>query len=125
MTDPITCLALAIYFEARGEPLDGQAAIAGVVLERVASDRYPDEICDVVMQRKQFSAFNGGIPSVHNERAWNISVMVASQVLDDPDGNVSIIGATHYHNTSVAPYWTDSYTYIGQIGNHLFYGPVD
>ena len=49
------CLALAVYHEARGEPLIGQKAVAEVVMNRVASDRFPDTICGVVMQPKQFS----------------------------------------------------------------------
>ncbi len=125
MTDPITCLALAIYFEARGEPVDGQAAVAGVVLERVASDSYPDTICEVVFQRKQFSAFNSGIPKVTDKTAWIASETVARAVLDDPEGTVLILGATHYHADSVKPFWADYYSPLGQIGAHIFYGPFD
>lgn len=117
------CLAAVIYFEARGEPIDGQAAVAGVVLERVESPRYPDSVCEVALQHKQFSAFNNGIPTTHNEQAWNTSLMVAQAVLDDPDGVVPIEGATHYHADWVNPYWADDYNYLGQIGVHLFYGP--
>lgn len=119
------CLAAVIYFEARGEPLDGQAAVAGVVLERVASDRYPDDICGVAFQHRQFSAFNGGLPTVHDDQAWRVSESVAQAVLDDPDGTVPILGATHYHTDQVDPYWSDHYQFIGQIGAHLFYGPSD
>ena len=125
MTDPIICLALAIYFEARGEPVDGQAAIAGVVLERVESDRYPDTICEVVFQHKQFSAFNSGIPKVTDKTAWSASETVARAVLDDPEGTVPVVGATHYHADWVKPFWADHYHPVGQIGAHIFYGPPD
>lgn len=125
MTDPLTCLALVIYFEARGEPIDGQAAVAGVVLERVESERYPDNICDVAFQRKQFSAFNRGVPPIKDEKAWGVSKSVARTVLDDPDGTVSILGATHYHTEWVNPSWASHYRFMGQIGAHIFYGPPD
>lgn len=124
MTD-IFCLAAVIYFEARGEPLDGQAAVAGVVLERVTSDRYPDDICGVAFQRRQFSAFNGGLPAIRDEQAWRVSQAVAQAVLDDSEGTVPILGATHYHADWVDPYWANNYQFLGQIGVHLFYGPPD
>lgn len=117
------CLAAVIYFEARSEPLDAQAAVAGVVMERVSSGRYPDDVCQVALQHKQFSAFNAGVPQVKETRAWNTSFMVANMVLDDPEGVVPIPQATHYHTVGVRPYWADHYTYLGQSGNHLFYGP--
>jgi len=117
------CLAAVIYFEARSEPLDAQANVAGVVLERVSSGRYPDDICQVALQHKQFSAFNKGVPQIKETRAWDTSLMVARMVLDDPSGVVSIQRSTHYHTTAVRPYWAEHYTYLGQSGDHLFYGP--
>ena len=125
MTDPLTCLALVIYFEARGEPLDGQAAVAGVVLERVASSRYPDTICDVSFQRRQFSAFNSGVPPIRDQQAWGVSQAVAQAVLDDPEGTVPILGASHYHADWVSPSWANNLQFLGQIGVHLFYGSLD
>jgi len=118
----LICLAAVIYFEARSEPLDAQAAVAGVVLERVASKHYPDGVCHVALQHKQFSAFNNGIPSIGNANAWRTSLMVAGMVLDDPGVN-PIQGATHYHTTKVRPYWAKHYKFLGQLGAHLFYGP--
>lgn len=117
------CLAAVVYFEARSEPLDAQAAVAGVVLERVESSRYPDDVCQVALQRKQFSAFNSGVFPIRNPDAWDTSLMVARMTLDDPRGVVPIEGATHYHTTAVRPYWVDHYTYLGKSGDHLFYGP--
>ncbi len=117
------CLAAVIYFEARSEPLDAQANVAGVVLERVSSGKYPDDVCQVALQHKQFSAFNNGIPQIREARAWETSLMVARMVLDDPTGVVPIGGATHYHTSAIRPYWADHYTYLGQSGDHLFYGP--
>jgi spore germination cell wall hydrolase CwlJ-like protein len=117
----LICLAAAIYFEARSEPLDAQAAVAGVVLERVAHDKYPDNVCGVVLQHKQFSAFNSGVPTVRNTTAWDTSLLVAKAVLDDPDGVVPILGATHYHTVDVNPYWASQFEYLGRSGSHLFY----
>lgn len=119
----LICLAAVVYFEARSEPLDAQANVAGVVLERVASERYPDSVCAVALQHKQFSPFNGGIPPVRNPQAWSTSLMVASMVLDDPDGTVQIKNATHYHADYVSPYWRKHYKFLGKSGAHLFYGP--
>ena len=116
------CLAAVVYFEARSEPLDAQAAVAGVVLDRVESSRYPDSICEVALQHKQFSAFNQGIPQPDDSRAWDTSLMVARMVLDDPEV-APLRGATHYHTTAVQPYWAAHYKYLGQSGDHLFYGP--
>ena len=124
MTLDLICMAAVIYFEARSEPVDAQAAVAGVVLERVESSRYPDTICEVALQRKQFSAFNKSVPTIRNADAWNTSLLVAQAVLDDPDGVVPIQGATHYHADYIRPYWVDSYTYLGKSGTHLFYGPT-
>ncbi len=117
------CLAAVIYFEARSEPLDAQANVAGVVLERVASGKYPDDVCQVALQHKQFSAFNNGVPQIKETRAWNTSLMVARMVLDDQSGIVQIQGATHYFTVDIRPYWAEHYTYLGQSGHHLFYGP--
>lgn len=118
----LICLAAVIYFEARSEPLDAQAAVAGVVLERVESPRYPDGICSVALDRRQFSAFNNGIPPIDDASAWNTSLIVAGMVLDDPGIN-PIQGATHYHTTEVQPYWASHYKFLGRSGAHLFYGP--
>lgn len=114
------CLAAVIYFEARSEPPDAQAAVARVVLERVASSSYPDDICAVAFQNKQFSAFNNGFQPIKEPWSWRTSMLIAQAVLDDP-GVAPIQHATHYHTTSVSPYWADDFTYLGQSGEHLFY----
>ena len=123
----LMCLALAVYFEARSEPLLGQAAVAQVALNRMESPRYPDTICDVVTQggvkrhRCQFSYWCDGKPEyVGDRRAWRRAKVVAkltqAGVLDAGVGN-----ATHYHATYVSPYWRDEFTHIATIGLHEFY----
>ena len=114
------CLAAVIYFEARSEPPDAQAAVAGVVLERVESSRYPDNICSVALQHKQFSAFNNGFHPIKESRSWRTAMLIAKTVLDDP-GVAPIQHATHYHTMEVRPYWADEFSYLGQSGAHLFY----
>jgi spore germination cell wall hydrolase CwlJ-like protein len=126
MTSAALCLALAIYYEARSEPFDGQLAIAEVVVNRVESDRYPDTPCDVVMQggthrhKCQFSFYCDGKPERPGDMiAWHKAKDLARWVLAE---QVSLgLTATHYHADYVEPFWADHYTYLGRIGGHLFY----
>ena len=121
-----TCLALNIFFEARTEPLMGQMMVAEVTLNRVASNRYPDDVCDVVWQRKQFSWTHDGKHdnpvrmSYLDRQAWKEIQVLAKEILD---GKIDMPrnGATHYHASYVEPYWVDSYSYVGKVGEHLFY----
>ena len=117
----LLCLAAALYFEARSEPVDAQAAVAAVVLERVESPRWPDTVCEVVFQPRQFSAFNRGVPALQEPVGWEASILVAAAILADPEGTVPIRGATHYHAVSVQPYWARHYRFLGRHGDHLFY----
>ena len=122
------CLALNIFFEARNEPIDGQIMVAEVTLNRVASNRYPDSVCDVVWQRKQFSWTHDGLHddptrmSYLDRQAWRDIQTLAKDILDE---KVEMFGtgATMYHATYVEPYWADSYEFVGQVGEHLFYAP--
>lgn len=114
------CLALVIYVEARGEPLDGQLMVAEVVLNRVAMDAYPDTVCGVAFQHKQFSGLNQGVDfgKVLQDAAWLTSVDIAHEALS---GNTLGTKATHYHNRKVRPYWVDSMDKLGVYGKHTFY----
>jgi spore germination cell wall hydrolase CwlJ-like protein len=122
----LACLVTAIFFEARDQPLMGQYAVAEVVMNRVASVKYPDDICSVVFQRKQFSFTHDGLSDkisryTNNEierRAAVIAVTVAKDVLGR---GTTEIPSTHYHNTSVEPYWAKYYILDGKIGDHIFY----
>lgn len=122
------CLAEAIYFEARGESERGQQAVAQVVLNRVKSGRYPDNVCDVIYQNRhwrnrcQFSyACDGAPETVRDQRAWD----VASRIADDAiAGRVFLDGigdSTHYHATYVAPRWRRGLNRTERIGTHIFY----
>ena len=122
------CLAQGIYFEARGEELKGQAAVAQVILNRVRNPAYPDTICGVVFQnenwrnRCQFSFACDRIPDLilapwHWKTAKEIAMAVtAGKIWLDEVGS-----ATHYHATYVKPPWGRTMKRVAKIGEHIFY----
>lgn len=115
------CLAGAVYFEAKGEPLKGQLAVAEVILNRVSSGRYPPTVCGVVKQKSQFSFVRGGrIPPVlRDSEAWRKAVAVAHVAKADlSDGGVG--KAMFFHARYVSPGWRNL-TRVASIGNHIFY----
>lgn len=121
------CLAEALYFEARGETLRGQFAVAEVIMNRVASKRFPNTVCGVVNQgtgRKfacQFTYTCDGRPETISEpRAWQRVGKVARAVLDGAPRPLTE-GATHYHATWVSPDWSRKYTKTYAQGVHIFY----
>ena len=116
------CLAGAVYFEAQGEPLEGQLAVAEVVLNRAASGEYPSSICDVVTQPAQFSFVRDGTFPVIDRRsdAWRKAVAVAHIAA----GNLADTLAPDvlwYHADYVAPGWGRRLDRVTQIGAHIFY----
>ena len=115
----LLCLALAIYHEGRGENLTGQRAVASVVLNRVQDPRYPDTVCGVVWEPKQFSFTHDGKPEkMYEVEAREKAMQVAEEALQ---GNGLNITSTHYHSNKVRPYWKTHYKLDGRVGNHLFY----
>ena len=116
------CLALNIYHEGRGESVKGQSAIASVTMNRVVSKHYPDSVCEVVWQRKQFSWTHIAARhhSVTDIEAWNQALVIAQLFLGGV--KVSQVGdATHYHADNVKPYWVADNKLVGRVGNHFFY----
>lgn len=117
-------LALNVYYEARGESIDGQRAVAWVTLNRVRSDHWPSTIKRVVTQRSQFSWYQPGATYRPKERpAWRKAQAVARMVYvrwlrGAPDITG---GADHYHNKSVNPVWAKSSKQVSEIGYHKFY----
>jgi len=115
------CMSLNIYHEARGERVEGQIAVAQVTINRQEDKRWPDSICGVVYQDKQFS-WTHMIEdhSPKDFKAWNKAQVIARDVMI---GNVEdpTQGATHYHANWVNPAWADSYRLTKVIGVHLFY----
>ena len=116
------CLATAVYFEARGESLEGQLAVARVVMNRATSGRYPPDWCSVVKQPAQFSFVrNGQFPGADtNCEAWRkaeaIAELAASNIVPSISQDV-----LWYHADYVAPAWRHGLQEVEQIGAHIFY----
>lgn len=122
------CLAEGIYFEARGESVKGQAAVAQVILNRVRNPHYPDTICGVVYQnedwrnRCQFSFACDRIPDiVTSPRHWKIAKEIAMAVTAGKIWFKDVGSATHYHATYVKPAWGPTMQRVEKIGKHIFY----
>lgn len=122
------CLAEAVYFEARSEPEEGQAAVAQVVLNRVKSGLYPSSICGVVYQNRhrhlacQFTfACEGKALRTTDTVSWERAKRVATAVLEGKTYLADVGGATHYHADYVKPYWARRLKKMDVIGRHIFY----
>jgi hypothetical protein len=116
------CLVKAIYFEARSESLEGQLAVAEVILNRAASGLYPPTICGVVTQAAQFSFIRAGkfpIPDT-NSAAWRQALAIADIARKGLADTVAP-NVLWYHATYVAPSWGRRLTRVAQIGTHIFY----
>lgn len=121
------CLSEALYFEARGETVKGQFAVAEVILNRVKSSRFPNSICGVINQgtgRKyqcQFTYTCDGREEVIAEpSAYDRVKKVARAAIDGIVPKLTD-GATHYHTVSVRPNWANVYKRTAKIGVHVFY----
>jgi spore germination cell wall hydrolase CwlJ-like protein len=116
------CIATAVYFEARGEPIEGQLAVAQVVLNRAVSGKFPRSACEVVKQKAQFSFVRwGNVPAAKKaSEAWSKAVAITqiawNRLMQGLDPSV-----LWYHATSVAPSWGRRLTRVAQIGAHIFY----
>lgn len=119
----VVCMAMNIYHEGRGESAKGQAAIAAVTMNRVHSARYPNTVCEVVWQRKQFSwtRLAAHHHAIRDRRAWKEALVIAELFLNG--AKMPQVGEeiTHYHSVDVQPYWSDNSRLVVQIGDHLFY----
>ena len=120
LSEEMQCLAGTVYFESKGESLDGQLAVAKVVLERVASSRFPNTICDVVYQRRQFSFVRRGrMPKISKGRkTWRNAVAIA-KIATEGLWESKVEGALFFHATYVSPGW--KLKRIGRIDKHIFY----
>jgi hypothetical protein len=124
------CLANAVYFESRGEPVKGQIAVAQVVMNRVFSPFYPNDVCGVVYQNAhrhlacQFTFACDGIPDVVTEPdAWARAKRIAHDTLDGKLWMPEIAKATHYHAYWVRPSWVGEMRRVTKLGVHTFYRP--
>ena len=120
VTSAVLCLALNIYNEARGEPLEGQYAVAQVVLNRVNSNKWPDTVCKVVYQPYQFS-WTFKQFTLSEAAALDRATKIAEDVLVYGINTSSVVCADHYHNFTVNPHWAQTMEQEVTIGNHIFY----
>ena len=118
------CLTEALYFEARGESLDGQIAVAEVILNRVDSPLYPRTVCGVVKQRGgggcQFSYVCNGKTRMREKDAADLAGRIARAMLDGAP-RLLTDGATHFHTRAVRPDWSRRFPRTATIGAHAFY----
>lgn len=126
--DQRRCLAAGIYFEARGEPVNGQKAVAQVILNRVKAPAYPNTICGVVYQNKrkrnrcQFSFACDGIRDrVRDSASWKTAEEITDDILAGRFWLKSVGSSTHYHATYVNPRWARTMKRRVKIGRHIFY----
>ena len=124
LTDEANCIAVAVYHEARGESLEGQMAVAKVIMNRAASGKYPTSWCGVVKQPWQFSFVNprsGYMPSVdQTSAAWRKALGVTRLAVADAVQSVPT-DCLWYHADYVAPSWGRRLTRVEKIGAHIFY----
>ena len=125
------CLARAVYFEARDQPFRGQVAVAQVVMNRVFSGFYPEDVCGVVYQNAshhlacQFTFACDGKRKTINERgAWARANRIARGTLHGKLYEKAVGTATHYHALYVHPYWTREMHKLVRYGIHNFYRPI-
>ena len=133
------CLAMNIYYEARGSSMADQVATADVVLNRVQDTRYPNTICEVIQQgptveswktgddvpirnKCQFSWWcDGKADNPQDKDEWINAQMLAYYIIEEGKFRGIAEGATHYHATYVHPSWANSLSLVGTIGAHIFY----
>lgn len=122
-----SCLVEALYFEARGENLEGQRAVAEVIINRVRSPQFPNTICSVVRQggikkaRCQFSYYCDGKPEIFYEKA--AYEQIRNMAIKFVSGHYPEIfnESTHYHASHVKPFWISELEFLGKAGEHYFY----
>ena len=131
MITSVACIAMAIYFEARSEPLEGQVAVANTIINRVKSPVYPNTACEVTKQAKywaghpirhqcHFSYWCDGKPeTIDDAEAYTLALSIAihaeTTLVDVTDG------AVFYHRDDVKPYWSEGLDVRRKIGRHIFY----
>jgi len=122
IAEAVLCLAMNIYHEARDQDLMGQMAIAEVTMNRVYATAWPDDVCKVVWQKKQFSwTHDGKSDRMYNEKARRTAITLATLYVSGNLESFVTGGATHYHAAYVNPYWTNHLEKTTEIGTHVFY----
>ena len=116
------CLAQGVYFESRGEPIDGQLAVAQVIVNRAASGQFPDDYCSVITQPAQFSFVRGGqIPEPNtSSAAWKRAKAIA-RIAHREMWQSEAGDALYFHAAHVSPRWARTMTARAKIDRHIFY----
>jgi spore germination cell wall hydrolase CwlJ-like protein len=125
------CLADAVYFEARGEVMKGQEAVAQVVMNRVFSGYYPHDVCGVVYQNSHhhlacqftFACEGKDLNKIDEPDMWEQAKQIARDTLDGKIWLAEVGHATHYHAYWVHPSWVHEMTRLYRLGVHTFYRP--
>ena len=122
MSEEMRCLAGAIYFESRGEPLEGQLAVAQVIINRSESSRFPSSYCGVVFQRSQFSFVKGGrMPRIkQHSAAWKRAQAIA-RIAHQGLWNSEADDSLYFHANYVRPSWAKRKIARATINTHIFY----
>lgn len=122
LDEQMNCLATAVYFEARGETVEGQLAVARVVMNRAASGKYPTDWCSVVKQPYQFSFVrHGQFPAANTDcDAWKRAEAIAELAVANVVPSLSQ-DVLWYHADYVAPSWSNNLQEVEKIGAHIFY----
>ena len=126
-TSEMKCLAEAIYFEARGEAIEGQYAVGEVIINRVLSNDFPNSVCGVISEGAsrlnacQFSYnCDGKIEKITEKKIYE-RILKLSEMLLEPSARFLTGGATFYHSKLVSPSWSKKFKKTNEIGNHVFY----
>ena len=122
LNEQLECLAGAIYFEARGEPLAGQLAVAEVIVNRAASGQFPASYCGVVLQKSQFSFVKRGrMPSAPTGSATYQRAKAIAQIAHRDLWSSAAKDALYFHAHYVSPAWSNRRQAAARIHNHVFY----
>ena len=127
MNRELKCLSEALYFEARGEQIEGQIAVADVIINRKNSKRFPSTICGVVSEGShkrnacQFSYnCDGKLELIYDKKTYKRIVKLSSMILNGAFSDVTN-GATFFHASEVSPSWSKKFKKTRKIGRHIFY----
>ena len=133
LADEQTCMAQAMYFEARDQGWRGMLAVGTVIQNRVRNSRYPNNVCAVVLQARlsdgqlrrgqcQFTFYCDGKPErPHDKKSWGVARDLADLILEQDLIIVGLEDATHYHATWVRPRWAHALRRCLRVGGHIFY----
>jgi hypothetical protein len=115
----LRCVAAGVFYESKGEPLEGQLAVAHVIINRANSGRFASSECGVLTQRGQFSFVHGGVvPTPPSNGEWRTAVAIA-RIARDGDWASPVPGAMFFHAARLSPGWNRPR--LARVGNHVFY----